>query len=303
MHTHSSKRARRAGFTLVELLVVIGIIALLISILLPALKKAKDAANAAKCQNNLKTLMTAFIMFAQDHKNHLPGNKHDSEQSGGSWNEKDPERREWLGGDIPFTGGGNAAANRLKLKNSIGKSIPETGTIYKYIKNKKVYLCPTNEQNAGAGIGTGQDTNGVCDYSVFNSLSGANMSKVKPTGFYVKGGNKQNPTPVPVPIIVEEDSYHINGTNIEGGHSESDQFNHQHRGGSYYASIDASTHFFIEDKNGRANTHWFGQYPPGVGRGTAPSARSTYLESLGKDFRWDWWANPSRTTGDGFWWP
>lgn len=63
---------RQRAFTLVELLVVIGIIALLISILLPALSRAREQGNRLKCLSNLRQLGAAFSMYADENKDYYP---------------------------------------------------------------------------------------------------------------------------------------------------------------------------------------------------------------------------------------
>jgi prepilin-type processing-associated H-X9-DG protein/prepilin-type N-terminal cleavage/methylation domain-containing protein len=62
----------KKAFTLVELLVVIGVVALLISILLPALNKARRAANSVACGSNMRQVGQALFIYANDHQGRLP---------------------------------------------------------------------------------------------------------------------------------------------------------------------------------------------------------------------------------------
>ena len=114
---------RHKGFTLVELLVVIGIIALLISILLPALSRVKEQASRVKCQSNHRQLGAALIMYANDNKMFLPFC---------NWGPTDTVRRPgWL-----YDGGTPLTAGRRVIDDL------KTGTFWKYIKSQEVFRCP-----------------------------------------------------------------------------------------------------------------------------------------------------------------
>src|SRR6476469_8031243 len=68
----SLRRRTALGFTLVELLVVIGIIAVLISVLLPALSKARGRAQTIACSSNLRQVSQAIFNYATEYKGSLP---------------------------------------------------------------------------------------------------------------------------------------------------------------------------------------------------------------------------------------
>jgi prepilin-type N-terminal cleavage/methylation domain-containing protein/prepilin-type processing-associated H-X9-DG protein len=81
---------RRNAFTLVELLVVIGIIAVLIGILLPTLSAARRAANTVACLSNVRQLGMAAMLFAQEHGGYIPTASDDR------WAKmNDPLRKKW----------------------------------------------------------------------------------------------------------------------------------------------------------------------------------------------------------------
>ena len=88
-------RRSRGAFTLVELLVVIGIIAILVALLLPALQGARKQADRVKCLSAMKQIGNAFLLYAHDNKGTMPASRH-------TWSTPGPWGNGPLGGPITY---------------------------------------------------------------------------------------------------------------------------------------------------------------------------------------------------------
>ncbi|MCH7918553.1 MAG: prepilin-type N-terminal cleavage/methylation domain-containing protein [Planctomycetes bacterium] len=148
------KMNREEGFTLIELLVVIAIITLLMSVLMPALRKARESGKMMVCMSNLKTLTTAWYSYAIDNDDKLCGSWN---YNAGNWG--DPWDWAWA----PWRVGGNAAvsdyfnATQEEKKEGVRK-----GVLFEYTDDVDCYHCPS-DQSAGKNFRS---------YSLPDSLNG-----------------------------------------------------------------------------------------------------------------------------------
>ncbi len=153
-------RRNSPGFTLVELLVVIGIIALLVSILLPALSRAREAAKQTACLSNLRQLGLAFVMYTNESHGVMPfGARFDV-----------PANEDWIWWEQQPVPGGSTSASGVNY-NFAGRPVPDItqSPIAKYLNIKPgnlpplgsdppaaaYFRCPADDVNQRASIGTG----------------------------------------------------------------------------------------------------------------------------------------------------
>jgi len=124
-HVVRSIHPQRRAFTLIELLVVIAIIAILMAMLMPALKRAREQGKRAVCLNNTKTLVLGWLMYADENEGRIP-------RAGASENLSVTDA--WIrkpAGTLP------CEAPEFEQLKAL-----QDGVLFPYVRNVKVFRCP-----------------------------------------------------------------------------------------------------------------------------------------------------------------
>lgn len=156
-------RDRRAGFTLVELLVVIAIIGVLISLLLPAIQKVREAADRTKCQNHLRQIGLGCLTFESSRRGLPRGGEHIVTWTDGV-NYKTQDLQSPMTMLLPYVEQGDAyqkydARWRYNDTANAPQNAVVAGTIV------PIYYCPTNPL-AGDRVGGADSAGFACaDYT------------------------------------------------------------------------------------------------------------------------------------------
>jgi prepilin-type N-terminal cleavage/methylation domain-containing protein/prepilin-type processing-associated H-X9-DG protein len=145
---------RQTGFTLVELLVVIGIIALLISILLPSLNRARETANRVKCSSNLRQIGQALLLYSNDNKGNYPRCVQNSPPNGANNAEKCTYGTDGNGSDQYS---GTAATSIVGAPNQRPANNDMTAAIFALLRTQditsEVFVCPSSNDEKDTFLG------------------------------------------------------------------------------------------------------------------------------------------------------
>jgi prepilin-type N-terminal cleavage/methylation domain-containing protein/prepilin-type processing-associated H-X9-DG protein len=220
-----SRHSKRltGGFTLIEVLIVLVIIAILAGILLPVFAKAREGARRTSCASNLRQMGMAFQQYTQDSNRKYPfGGNFQAWADGGHW----------VAGARNYTGAEHGLATSGPAFTWAGKQTPaitpstatvQNGALYSYVKNASSYVCPSTENAADKGLG----------YSMNCAVSGLSESRIR--------------TPTEIILLVDE------GKSLNDGffwavndpaNDDDDELTKAHNGGGNLLFADGHVKFY-----------------------------------------------------------
>jgi len=186
--TELSSRTR-SGFTLIELLVVIAIIAILASMLLPALSRAKGKAKTIHCVSNLKQLDLCWIMYASDFNDRLVANAANP--------------------PIPAPGAVSTnwiVGNMRMLPDATNTLFLIQGLLYQYNTALGIYRCPAQQQSAYAAV---HGNIPVRSYSISDQMNGSGALNLPTYPVNTKLSSVLHPPPPKAATFIDESDYSI----------------------------------------------------------------------------------------------